>query len=104
MRFLVAISILAACSSKATPPPAPAPAPQKTLEPSTNISSLAARLQYEAAHRPAGAIAAERVFDALEHAGIELADRTQYAGVVMKASYCAGGKARDGLVVAICEY
>jgi hypothetical protein len=97
------LCVLIACSSK-TSAPAPAPAPPKALEPATNVSSLAARLQYEAAHRPAAAISAERVFDALDRAGLPVAQRTQYAGIVMKASYCAGGRADDGLVVAICEY
>lgn len=90
-------------AAAAAPAPAPAAAP-KALQPAENLGPLASRLSYEAAHRPATAYPAERIFDALDHAGIALADRTQYAGVVMKASYCAGGRTSDGLVVAICEY
>lgn len=101
MRAFLLCALIACSPAK----PAPAPQPrQKTLEPATNVSSLAARLQYEAAHRPAGAITAERVFAALDAAGQPLAQRTQYAGIVMRASYCAGGRGSDGLVVAVCEY
>jgi hypothetical protein len=95
------LCLLIACSSSK---PTPAPSQPKTLQPATNVSALAARLQYEAANRPAGAISAERVFDALDAAGMSLAQRMQYAGVVMHASYCAGARGSDGLVVAICEY
>ncbi len=101
MRAFLMCFVIACSSAKPAPPPG---STQKTLEPATNVSSLAARLSYEAVHRPAGAITAERVFDALDAAGMSLAQRTQYAGIVMQASYCAGGKSRDGLVVAICEY
>ncbi len=107
MRFVL-LALLVACSHASAPVPAPAPAPPaaapKALQPAQDLGPLASRLAYEAAHRPATAFPAERVFDAIERAGIALADRTQYAGVVMKASYCAGGRTSDGLVVAICEY
>ncbi|MGE5180799.1 MAG: hypothetical protein ACM31C_01995 [Acidobacteriota bacterium] len=110
MRFAL-LALLVACSHASpdpVPAPAPAPAPARaaprSLQPAQDLGPVASRLAYEAAHRPATAVSAERVFDALERAGISLADRTQYAGVAMKAAYCAGGRSADGLVVAICEY
>ena len=119
MRYLLStILLVAACShasktpTKDTPaaPHAPAVAARstaselKTMRPSQPVGSLVARLRYEAAHRPAIAPTADRALDALAHAGVALAGRRQYLGMAMHASYCAGGTARDGLVVAVCEY
>ena len=122
MRHVIWMSVLcvAACSRTHEAPPAAhtatataaatAPAARstaselKTMRPSQPVGSLVARLRYEAAHRPAAQPTADLVLDALAHSGVQLGDRRQYLGLAMHASYCAGGTAHDGLVVAVCEY
>lgn len=70
-----------------------------------SMQTIAGRLEYEAAHRPAQAIAAEAVFAALDRAGVPIVDGPrQYVGVVAAADYCAGGRTADGLAVVVCEY
>jgi hypothetical protein len=70
----------------------------------TDITSIAARLHYEASHRPTGGPRAENVLDAIDHAGLPLLARRQYLGVPIHAAYCAGGTTADGLAVSVCEY
>ncbi|HUJ59497.1 MAG TPA: hypothetical protein VLX92_13420 [Kofleriaceae bacterium] len=106
---LLVIAALAACSHADPPAPAPAPAapaavPGKTLQPAENLGSLASRLRYEAAHRPAAGPRAEAVLDAIDASGVRIEKRRQYLGMPMHAAYCAGGTARDGLAVSVCEY
>jgi hypothetical protein len=107
MRKLILSLLLVSCSHD-TAPPAPTAAPAqpvaKTLEPSTNLAGLAARLQYEATHRPSIGPRSERVLDAIDAAGIKLADRRQFLGIAMNASYCAGGTTNDGVAISVCEY
>ncbi|HTR55189.1 MAG TPA: hypothetical protein VMJ10_31115 [Kofleriaceae bacterium] len=69
-----------------------------------DLGPLAARLQYEAAHRPTSGLRAERVLDAIDAAGLQLADRKQFLGLTAHASFCAGGTTRDGVGISICEY
>lgn len=70
-----------------------------------SLRTLAGRLDHEARHRPSAAIPVERVFAALERAGLPLVDGPrQYVGVIAGADYCAGGQTADGLAVAVCEY
>ena len=101
---------LAAAPTAQAPAPAADPAQPaaatgaKELAPARDVAPLFARMRYEAEHRPSAQLPVERVFDALDKAGIAVGERTQYAGVTMKASYCAGGHTSDGLVVSLCEY
>jgi hypothetical protein len=104
------VLVICACSRQ-TPAPAPAPAAApapkaqtKTLDAPTDLASLAARLRYEAAHRPASGPHAEQVLDAIGGAGLAVLQRRQYLGLAMHASYCAGGTTRDGLAISVCEY
>lgn len=84
--------------------PAPPTAGAKRIDPSQDVRGLLGRMQEEAANRPSSGITAEQVFDALEHSGLQLADRRQYFGATAKASYCAGGTTRDGIAISVCEY
>ena len=114
LAFIPLVSLVAC--SKATPsaPPAPSPSPAaaatpavaqtKQLDPATDLSSLAERMQYEASHRPGAKVDADVVLDALERAGIQLHKRRQYLGATMHASYCAGGTSAEGVAVSVCEY
>ena len=103
--------VICACS-RDTPAPAPAPAPSpapkapaaKTLDAPTDLTSLAARLRYEATHRPAAGPHAEQILDAIGGAGLAVVERHQYLGLAMHASYCAGGTTRDGVAISVCEY
>jgi hypothetical protein len=109
MRNLILSLLLVACSRDTAPSAkaatrAEARTPAKTVEPSTNLSGIAARLGYEATHRPATGPSSDRVLDALEAAGIKLAERRQFLGIAMKASYCAGGTTSDGVAISVCEY
>lgn len=76
----------------------------KSLEPSKDLSPLVARLGYEASHRPAATVKAEQVLDALDRRELVVATRRQFLGVTVHASYCLGGKTRDGIAIAACEY
>jgi hypothetical protein len=71
---------------------------------SRDIGPLAARLRYEAAHRPASGPNAEKVLDAMDGAGLALADRRQFLGLTAHAAYCAGGTTKDGIGISVCEY
>ncbi|HEU0033855.1 MAG TPA: hypothetical protein VFQ53_24675 [Kofleriaceae bacterium] len=108
---LVVLVGAAACGTSdvpASPATAPGAAPvastTKTVPPSQNVQLLVGRLQQEAANRPAVALPAERVFEALGRAGLALPQTRQYVGLTMQASYCAGGTTADHVVVAACEY
>jgi hypothetical protein len=121
MRLALSLSIVVcvACS-KATPTAPPvasqtaptaaaaaspgAPALAKTLDPATDLSALADRMQFEASHRPGGKVNADTVLDALERTGMHLRKRRQYLGATMHASYCAGGTTSDGVAISVCEY
>ena len=102
--------LVAACSSHPSPSPRPSPGPvasataSKSVISAKDLGPLAARLQYEAAHRPASGLRAERVLDAIDAAGLALADRRQFLGLTAHASYCAGGTTKDGTGISICEY
>jgi hypothetical protein len=107
---IVAIVALAACKrgddAPARPPPQPpaaVPAAKKLVVPAKDLSGVFGRMTYEAAHRPSGGIPVERVFAALDQAGIAIGGRQQFVGMTMNAAYCAGGR-DGGLGVAICEY
>lgn len=109
MRKIWLFLVFTACSHPSDAPapaaaPKPAPAETKTLEPMTDVSSLAKRMSYEAAHRPRLEPTAERVLDAMDAAGLRVAARKQYLAVAMKASYCAGGTTPDGVAISVCEY
>lgn len=81
-----------------------APSGARALEPSKDVSALVLQLQSEAKNRPSGSVTAERVFTALDGAGVSLTGRRQYLGATMKASYCAGGVTPDGIALSVCEY
>ena len=119
MRLVVASLCLVACSKSQPPAPsqhapkAPAaaapvapqaPAVAKTLDPGTDLTALAERMHYEAAHRPAAKINADAVLDALDASGMQLRKRRQYLATTMHASYCAGGTTADGIAISVCEY
>lgn len=100
-----------ACKREPSEPPTPVerPAPQastpdRTVEPMKDVSQLVEHLRYEAAHRPASPVSADVVLDALDHTGVKLDGRHQYAGFTMNAKYCAGGRTAAGIAVAVCEY
>ncbi|MDQ3367782.1 MAG: hypothetical protein M3680_20350, partial [Myxococcota bacterium] len=80
------------------------PAAAKQMEPSRELSQIVNRLQWEAAHRPPTTASAERVFEALERAGVEVGAPRQYLGSAMLASYCAGGTTTEGLAISVCEF
>lgn len=79
-------------------PRADAPAPDPTMR------TLAGRLAFEAANRPGDGPRLETLIAAATAAGVEILDTRQYLGLTASAAYCAGGRTRDGLAVAVCEY
>lgn len=89
---------------------APAPSvqssdpPVKEVSPSRDLAPLLARLAYEAQHRPAVRLPAERVLDALEAAQLRIIERKQFLGATVHADYCLGGRTGEGLAIAACEY
>jgi len=107
MRTIV-LALLVACSPSPSPSPPPSPSPSpsqtKTLEAPKDLTSLAARMRYEAAHRPEAGPHAEQVLDAIDANGLTVLQRRQYLGVAVHARYCAGGTTKDGLAISICEY
>jgi len=123
--LIALVLMLFACSRETAPVPAPAPGPAltpaavpapaassapartstaKIVEAPKDLTSLAARLHYEASHRPAAGPHAEQVLDAIDADGLAVVRRRQYLGLAVHASYCAGGTTRDGLAISICEY
>ena len=44
------------------------------------------------------------MLDAIDAAGLPLADRKQFLGLTAHASFCAGGTTKDGVGISICEY
>src|SRR5262245_59500374 len=83
-------------------PAPPTAAVTHAMEPSQDISAIVERLAWEAQHRPKLDVTAERVFDALERAGVSVVGKRQYLGVTLGASYCAGGMTRDGVAISVC--
>ena len=70
-----------------------------------SMQTIAGRLRYELAHRPAVDLPVEAVFAALERAGLAVTDGPrQYVALAAGADYCAGGATADGLGVTVCEY
>ena len=108
----IALIALAACSRASSQPPSPSASPSPTagitagkqLQPATELGSLAARLRYEASHRPATGPKAEQVLGAIDAAGLRVGSPHQYLGLAVHARYCAGGTTPDGLAVSVCEY
>ena len=87
-----------------TPEVARAPDGSRMMEPSSEISPILKRLDWEAQHRPPGGIKTEAVFAALERAEVRLKRTRQYLGATVNASYCAGGITDQGLAISVCEY
>jgi hypothetical protein len=96
---------VAGASSAAASPGAASPTTPSTGAPRfPGRPSLAQKLQEEAAARPAGALRAEAVLDALGAAGIPITKRQQYLAMVVGAAYCLGGNSPAGTPVSVCEY
>lgn len=76
----------------------------REVSPSRDLTPLLARLAYEAHHRTAVRLPAERVLDALDQAELRIIERKQFLGTVVHASYCLGGRTGAGLAIAACEY
>jgi len=110
MRRLAFFLVVAACGKKTEEPAPPSvetrPSGPRTVaqQPSQDIRGLVGSLQGEAAKRPVIDVTAEKVFDALAGAGVALQTKKQYLATTARARYCAGGKTRDGIAVAVCEY
>lgn len=68
------------------------------------LAHLAPELSAEAAHRPTAAVPAERVFDALAAAGVQLSTKHQVLATTAAASYCMLGVTADTVAIAVCEY
>ena len=76
----------------------------REVSPSRDLTPLLERLAYEAHHRTAVQLPAERVLDALDRAELRIIERKQFLGAVVRASYCLGGRTGAGLAIAACEY
>jgi hypothetical protein len=76
----------------------------RAVSPSRDLTPLLARLAYEAHHRTAVRLSAERVLDALDRAQLRIIERKQFLGALVHASYCLGGRTGAGLAIAACEY
>ncbi len=70
----------------------------------TDVSGMINELGVERDHRPKAGLLVEQLFDALDNAGIVVAQRTQYFGHVIQASFCAGGITPNELGISMCEY
>jgi hypothetical protein len=90
---LTLLASVAACSAR----PAPAPPPVQG-------ATLGERLAREAATRPAGALRAERVANALAAGGLPVAPLKQVLARTVGARYCAATHTDAGLGVAVCEF
>jgi hypothetical protein len=113
---LLTVCLFAACKHDTAPPPAPAPAPQTqpalaadtTGVPGTKdlagLQALPPMMNAEAAHRPAVAVPAEKLFDALAQHGVDVANKHQVLAKTAAASYCMLGTADGTIGVAVCEY
>jgi hypothetical protein len=76
----------------------------RAVSPSRDVTPLLARLAYEAQHRMAVGLPAERVLDALDREKLRIIERKQFLGEVVHARYCLGGRTEAGLAIAACEY
>ena len=101
------VSALPGCRHDAGEPAPNAQSPDpavREVSPSHDLAPLLARLAYEAHHRSAVRLPAERVLDALEGAQLRLVERKQFLGATVHADYCIGGRTGEGLAIAACEY
>lgn len=112
-RALTLLALLAGCgrdrveqdlAPPVAPPLATSAAEARPMEPSHDLTALRTQLEWEAQHRPHGAVTTEQVFDALDKVGLPVVARQQYLGASMNASYCGGGTTTAGTAVSICEY
>lgn len=76
----------------------------RAVSPSHDLTPLLGRLAYEAHHRTAVRLPAERVLDALDRAKLRIVERKQFLGATVHARYCLGGRTGAGLAIAACEY
>lgn len=111
--FVITLGALAACSHRdAAPPPAPVPAPVTTpiatgvpgSQDLAPLQQLGVRLSDESKHRPAVKVPAEKVFAALSHDGIALANHHQVLAAAAAARYCDLGVTKETIAIAVCEY
>ncbi|MBA3392568.1 MAG: hypothetical protein H0T89_07990 [Deltaproteobacteria bacterium] len=89
--------------------PAPAMGTEKTggVPGSENLAPLAglmAQLETEAKSRPAAKVTAERAFEAIKAAGLEVGEPQQVLGKTALAKYCAAARIEPAIGVSVCEY
>jgi len=118
MRPLIVISLCAlmACKGKEEAPPAAKPAepamvPETTEMPAPgttasgiNLSKLSGQLKSESSSRPNIPITVEKVWAALDGAGVPVDRKKQILGLTVAANYCADARTADKIVVVVCEY
>lgn len=101
---LIATLSLISCDRERARPAATSSDVTKRVEPSKQIAPLVARLEYEARHRTATKLPAERVLDELAQKQMNVTTRRQYVGAALRATYCIGGNTTDGVAISVCEY
>ena len=69
------------------------------------LMDIPGRFQYEAAHRPRGALTGEQFFDVVTAAGEVLTERKQHLANPFGAQFCQGAKAeREQHYYSVCEF
>jgi hypothetical protein len=111
LRICVATVFLWGCKDKPIQAANPAPKPPVEVavakDPAANLpvaQNLGEQLQVEAASRPADALKAEVVLEALGKAGIQVTNTKQFIARTVAANYCFGGVTPRAASVTICEY
>lgn len=101
---LIATLSLISCDRERARPAATSSDVTKRVEPSKQIAPLVARLAYEARHRTASKLPAERVLDELAQNELSVTARRQYVGAALRATYCIGGNTSEGVAISVCEF
>lgn len=112
--IVVGLAATAACKDKPTrEETATAPATSVAASSSAQgdgprlekIEDIPARLTFEAAARPKGAVTSTQVYDALAAQGMVLTERQQHVAKAFNAVYCEGAKAEQAKqFLSVCEY
>ena len=98
---LVALLVVSCKEQKAAPAAAPAAVKPAATSPALPLGE---KLDYEAAHRPAIRVTADKVYGALEAAGVALTEKRQHVAAAFLARYCLGALGPSNVAFSVCEF